>query len=71
MKVKWDEMKQGDFFVEYIEDEILIYQKITNTPNYNAVLLNKGLLCNLYISRDRYYNKEDIEFKIYDSRRIN
>jgi hypothetical protein len=55
-KSKWSNIKVGDFFISNIDIEgnTHLYQKIddTKTGGYNAVLLNTGDLCNLYISAD-------------------
>jgi len=72
MKVKWNELKAGDFFsFKLMETNTpYIYQKITPKAGvYNTVLLNTGELCCVYESdnSNNQYNKVDIEFKIHDS----
>jgi hypothetical protein len=72
MKVKWSELKAGDFFYFKLKeaDAPFIYQKINpKSGDYNTVLLNTGELCCVHESDNlnSMYDKVDIEFKIYDS----
>lgn len=72
MKVKWNELEQGDFFIFRLQESAgpYIYQKITpKAREYNAVLLNTGELCCVYESDDSntLYEKVNIEFAIHDS----
>jgi hypothetical protein len=66
----WDDIKVGDFFVVNImlEDNTLLYQKIAkkNDTNEtcNAVLLNTGELCNIYVGSESKYKKVDVAFDI-------
>ena len=62
--VKWDKLNAGDFFSKTISSEPspLLYQKIETTSNgYNAVLINTGQLCQLYISADSNQTFEKVE----------
>jgi hypothetical protein len=68
--VKWDKLKEGDFFIsETLKDlhGTLLYQKIKQTgTGYNAVLLNSGELCQLYIpaDSDKTFQKVEVTFDI-------
>jgi len=68
--VKWDKLKEGDFFINEALQELhgtLLYQKIKQTSaGYNAVLLNKGELCQLYIpaDSDKTFEKVEVTFDI-------
>ncbi len=69
MRVPFKELEVGDFFVVNISDESLphLYQKIKQTNNgYNAVLINTGELCQLYISADseQTFEKVEVDFEI-------
>lgn len=52
----WNDIHVGDFFVPSVqmEEAPYLYQKIDSTKagGYNAILLNTGELCNLYIRPD-------------------
>ena len=72
MKVKWSELKAGDFFYFKLKeaDAPFIYQKINpKSGDYNTVLLNTGELCCVHESDNlnSMYDQVDIEFKIHDS----
>ena len=65
--VKWSELKEGDFFITDIDlgEETLLYQKIDQFGIfYNAVLINKGKLCNLYIGPETTFEKVEVTFDI-------
>ena len=66
--VKWDKLKAGDFFAVNIaiSKETLLYQKIEvpNSMLHNAVLLNSGQACNLYIGPETAFEKVEVTFDI-------
>lgn len=65
--VKWPDLKEGDFFTANIHmgEDTLLYQKIDQFGIfYNAVLINKGKLCNLYIGPDTTFEKVEVTFDI-------
>ena len=47
-------------------EDTLLYQKIEipNSVFHNAILLNKGTLCNLYIGPETTFEKVDVTFDI-------
>jgi len=64
--VKWNDLNVGDFFTANINmgQDTLLYQKI-DIPDgifHNAVLLNTGKLCNLYIGPDTAFEKVEVTF---------
>lgn len=65
--VKWDKLKVGDFFTANINmgQDTLLYQKV-EAPGllHNAVLLNKGTVCNLYVGPDTTFEKVEVTFDI-------
>jgi len=67
--VKWDKLKAGDFFSVALNSEPnpLLYQKIKTTSHgYNAVLINTGDLCQLYIpaDSDKTFEKVEVTFSL-------
>ena len=66
MKVLFDEIKIGEFFVFRLGDDINIYQKISPMEHYNAVHLNSGSLCNIY-NENTKLEKVNIEFTIIEN----
>jgi hypothetical protein len=69
MKILFKNLQIGDFFTTSINlgQDTLLYQKIKETSNgYNAVLLNTGELCQLYISADsnKMFEKVEVHFEI-------
>jgi hypothetical protein len=66
-QVKWEKIEAGDFFTANINmgQDTLLYQKI-RVPDvlHNAVLLNTGELCNLYIGSDTTFEKVEVTFDI-------
>ena len=65
--VKWSKLKVGDFFSVTISTEPspLLYQKIkTACHGYNAILLNSGELCRLYISAKSTFEKVEVTFSL-------
>lgn len=67
MKVKWSDLKVGDFF-QYLgsskEDIPQLYQKVAENGIYNAVLLNDGQLCNLH-TESSIFEKVSVSFEIH------
>lgn len=65
--VKWDKLKVGEFFTANINmgQDTLLYQKI-QAPGvlHNAILLNTGEICNLYIGQDVTFEKVEVTFDI-------
>lgn len=64
---KWDKLKVGDFFTANIKMGIdtLLYQKIEQEDVFhNAVLLNTGQVCNLYIGPKTTFEKVEVTFDI-------
>lgn len=66
---KWNDIKIGDFFVPIneINGQTYLYQKIDYVKcGYNAVLLNTGEVCNIYINYDTstQFKKVEVEFAI-------
>jgi hypothetical protein len=63
----WEKLNVGDFFTptfQINEDEVLLYQKIQETDKgFNALLLNKGLLCCLFTS-GQLYEKVEVTFSL-------
>lgn len=67
--VKWNKLKTGDFFAVAMHSELttLLYQKIKTTSHgYNAVLINSGALCQLYIAADcnQTFEKVEVTFSL-------
>lgn len=67
--VNWDKLKVGDFFSVALNSEPnpLLYQKIKQTDGgYNAVLINSGELCQLYIpaDSDKTFEKVEVTFSL-------
>ena len=67
--VNWDKLKVGDFFSVNINmgQDTLLYQKIKQTDSgYNAVLINSGDLCQLYIpaDSDKTFEKVEVTFSL-------
>lgn len=67
--VNWDKLKVGDFFSVNINmgQDTLLYQKIKQTDTgYNAVLINSGDLCQLYIpaDSDKTFEKVEVTFSL-------
>jgi hypothetical protein len=67
--VKWDKLKVGDFFSVNINmgQDTLLYQKIKQTDTgYNAILINSGDLCQLYIpaDSDKTFEKVEVTFSL-------
>lgn len=67
--VKWDKLKAGDFFSVTLNSELTpqLYQKIKTTSHgYNAVLINLGELCQLYIpaDSDKTFEKVEVTFSL-------
>ena len=67
--VNWDKLKVGDFFSANINmgQDTLLYQKIKQTDGgYNAVLINSGDLCQLYIpaDSDKTFEKVKVTFSL-------
>ena len=65
--VKWDNLQAGDFFTANINmgQDVLLYQKIKQDGIFhNAVLLNTGEICNLYISDNTTFEKVEVTFSI-------
>jgi hypothetical protein len=67
--VNWDKLKVGDFFSVNINmgRDTLLYQKIKQTDGgYNAVLINSGDLCQLYIpaDSDKTFEKVEVTFSL-------
>lgn len=66
--VKWDKLQVGDFFTANINmgQDTLLYQKIEipNSVLHNAILLNEGKLCNLYIGPETTFEKVEVTFEI-------
>lgn len=65
--VKWDKLKPGDFFTIDLSfsKEPLLYQKIDQESLlHNAVLLNTGQICNLYIGPETIFEKVEVTFDI-------
>jgi hypothetical protein len=63
--VKWNKLKPGDFFTVdiNISNEPLLYQKIKQESLYhNAILLNTGEICNLYIGPETAFEKVEVTF---------
>lgn len=66
MKVPFDKLKVGDFFAVYIDlgagENTYLYQKVKDpSSNYNAVLLNTGELCQIFVSADSNQTFEQVE----------
>jgi len=63
--VNWNKLEVGDFFTANINmgQDTLLYQKI-QAPGvlHNAVLLNTGEICNLYIAPDSKFEKVEVTF---------
>ena len=67
--VNWDKLKVGDFFSVNINmgQDTLLYQKIKQTDTgYNAILINSGDLCQLYIpaDSDKTFEKVEVTFSL-------
>ena len=65
--IKWDKLKKGDFFSVTLnsKSDLLLYQKIKQTENgYNAILINTGDLCQLYISTKTMFEKVEVTFSL-------
>ena len=67
--VNWDKLKVGDFFSVNINmgQDTLLYQKIKQIDGgYNAVLINSGDLCQLYIpaDSDKTFEKVEVTFSL-------
>lgn len=65
--VKWDKLNVGDFFTANINmgQDTLLYQKIEHESLYhNAVLLNTGQICNLYIGPETTFEKVEVTFSL-------
>lgn len=65
--VKWNKLNVGDFFTANINmgQDTLLYQKIEPSGVfYNAMLLNTGKLCNLYIGPDATFEKVEVTFSL-------
>lgn len=66
--VKWNKLKAGDFFtvdLPAMYEEPFLYQKIEQQSLYhNAILLNTGELCNLYIGPETAFEKVEVTFDI-------
>ena len=69
-KSKWVDIEVGDFFVSdcQVDNKPYLYQKVDSKKanGYNAVLLNTGELCNLYISSnpETAFQKVEVTFEI-------
>jgi hypothetical protein len=70
-KSKWVDIEVGDFFVPECQDDNnrpFLYQKVDSKKanGYNAVLLNTGELCNLYIgsNHETAFQKVEVTFEI-------
>ena len=67
---KWNDIQVGDFFTANINMGIdtLLYQKISCKGSLqeqcNAVLLNTGELCNIYIGSESEFHKVEVTFEI-------
>lgn len=67
-KSKWEEIEVGDFFTANINMGVdtLLYQKIaqknTSQEVGNAVLLNTGEVCNIYINPETTFEKVEVTF---------
>lgn len=64
---KWEDISIGDFFTANINmgQDTLLFQKIeVEGIHHNAVLLNKGELCNLYIGPETTFEKVEVTFSI-------
>lgn len=65
--VKWEKLKEGDFFTANIHmgEDALLYQKIEQHGVFhNAVLINKGKLCNLFIGPETTFEKVEVTFSV-------
>jgi hypothetical protein len=68
MKNKWKYIEVGDFFTADIKlsKDSFLYQRIDETKSggFNAVLLNTGELCYLYINpnEENQFSKVQVEF---------
>ena len=65
--VKWKDLSVGDFFTANINMGVdtLLYQKVEAPGvNHNAILLNNGTICNLYIGPDTTFEKVEVTFSI-------
>jgi len=66
--VKWDKLEVGDFFTTNFNmgEDAPLYQKIEipNSAFHNAIHLNKGRLCNLYIGPETTFEKVEVTFSI-------
>jgi len=63
--VKWGNLAAGDFFTVDLglSKEPFLYQKIEQEGLFhNAVLLNEGKLCNLYIGPETAFEKVEVTF---------
>lgn len=63
MKVFFDEIEVGEFFIFKLGDDINIYQKISSLGGYNAVHLSSGSVCNIY-NENTKLEKVSVEFTI-------
>jgi hypothetical protein len=66
-KSNWNDLSVGDFFTANINmgEDTLLYQKINDTEkSYNAILLNKGLLCCLATDSLATFEKVEVTFDI-------
>lgn len=67
---KWEDIKVGDFFTANINmgEDTLLYQKVAKKNDtqgvYNAVLLNTGELCNIYIGSKSKFQTVEVAFDI-------
>jgi hypothetical protein len=67
---KWTDIQVGDFFVPMhaINGQTYLYQKIHDAKcaGYNAILLNTGEVCNIYIDPDSsvQFKKVQVQFEI-------
>jgi hypothetical protein len=71
MKVPFKKLEVGDFFSIDIDlgsgKNTMLYKKIKDSSdNYNAVLINTGELCQLYIpaDSDKMFEKVEVHFEI-------
>lgn len=66
MKVPFDKIGIGEFFVFKLGEDTHIYQKIKPYKDYNSLHLNSGNLSNIY-SKNTDVEKVSLEFTIkYD-----
>jgi hypothetical protein len=64
MKTSWKDIGVGEFFsYQQAGEEVMLFLKVEPKENFNAVLLNKGILYNIHPNSE-LFKRVEVSFDI-------